>query len=55
MRSMSIAWGKETPDPADMHITLVDVLEQARAYVSGNTTLIQREDGRWQIDTSMPT
>ena len=48
-------WGTETPDPADMHTILVDVIEQATAYVSGNTVLIQRENGRWTADTSMPT
>lgn len=48
-------WGEETPDPADLHIRLVEVLEQARAYVSGNTALIQRGDGPWQTDNSMPT
>ena len=51
----SIAGAKERPDPADMHTMLLEVLEQAHAYVSGNTVLIQREDGPWTIDRSMPT
>jgi hypothetical protein len=48
-------WGEETPDPADMHVVHLEVLEQAHAYVSGNTVLIQREQGPWTIDRSMPT
>ena len=38
-------WGKVNPDPGDMRIVFVDMLEQAFAYVSGNTVLIQRR--RW--------
>jgi hypothetical protein len=48
-------WGKERPDPADMHTVLVEVIEQARAYVAGNAVLIQRENGPWTVDRSMPT
>jgi len=48
-------WGMERPDPSDMHVTLLEVLEQAQAYVSDNTVLIQRENGPWTIDRSMPT
>jgi len=48
-------WGQERPDPADIHTVLVEVVEQAHAYVSGNTVLIQRENGPWMIDRSMPT
>jgi hypothetical protein len=48
-------WGKESPDPSDMHTTLVEVLEQAFAYVSGGTVMIQREGGSWSIDRSIPT
>jgi len=38
-----------------MHVTLLEVLEQAQAYVSDHTVLIQRENGPWTIDRSMPT
>ena len=48
-------WGKVNPDPDDMRIVFVDMLEQAFAYVSGNTVLIQREGGAWRVDQSMPT
>ena len=48
-------WGTESPDPSDMHLVLLEVLEQAHAYVSDNTVLIQRENGPWMIDRSMPT
>jgi hypothetical protein len=48
-------WGAESPDPSDMHVTLLEVLEQAQAYVSDDTVLIQRENGPWTIDRSMPT
>jgi hypothetical protein len=48
-------WGKERLDPADMNSVLLEVLEQAAAYVAGNTVLIQRENGPWAIDRSMPT
>ena len=48
-------WGKEIPDPDDMRILFVDMLEQASAYVSGNTVLIRRAGGSWNVDQSMPT
>ncbi|MET0743704.1 MAG: hypothetical protein ABWY78_10070, partial [Microvirga sp.] len=48
-------WGKETPDPTDMHTIFVEMHELAQAYVSGNTVLIQRDGGPWGIDQSMPT
>jgi hypothetical protein len=48
-------WGAERPDPDDIHIVLLEVLEQASAYVSGNTVLIQREQSPWTVDRSMPT
>jgi hypothetical protein len=48
-------WGKETPDPSDMHVVLLEILEQALAYVSDDTVLIQRDNGSWIIDRSMPT
>ena len=44
-----------THDPDDMRIVFVDMLEQAFAYVSGNTVLIQRDGGSWRVDQSMPT
>jgi hypothetical protein len=48
-------WGTQTVDPSDMHTTLVEVLEQATAYVRGNTVLIQRAGKPWTADRSMPT
>jgi hypothetical protein len=48
-------WGKVNPDPDDMRIVFVDMLEPAFAYVSGNTVLIQRDGGAWRVDQSMPT
>ena len=38
-----------------MDVVFVDMLEQAFAYVSGNTVLIQRDGGAWRVDRSMPT
>ena len=38
-----------------MRIVYVDMLEQAFAYVSGNTVLMQREGGAWTVDQTMPT
>ena len=48
-------WGKVTKDPDDMRVVFVDMLEQAFAYVSGNTVLIQRNGGAWTVDQTMPT
>ena len=48
-------WGKEIPDPGDMRILFLEVLEQASAYVSGNTVLMRRASGSCTIDQSMPT
>ena len=48
-------WGGVSKDPDDMRIVFVDMLEQAFAYVSGNTVLIQRDGGAWRVDQSMPT
>jgi hypothetical protein len=38
-----------------MRILFLEVLEQASAYVSGNTVLLRRAGGSWTIDQSMPT
>jgi hypothetical protein len=48
-------WGVLSHDPDDLRIVFVDMLEQASAYVSGNTVLIQRDGGPWRVDQSMPT
>jgi hypothetical protein len=48
-------WGKVTKDPDDMRVVYVDMLEQAFAYVSGNTVLIQQDGGTWRVDQSIPT
>jgi len=54
-RSRIYRWGEEAEDPDDMHTVLVEVLEQAEAYVAGNTVLLRRGDGPWVVDRSMPT
>jgi hypothetical protein len=48
-------WGEQSQDPDDIRIVLVAVLEQASAFVSGNTVLLRRDNGAWEADTSMPT
>jgi len=48
-------WGDLNHNPDDMRIVFVDMLEQAFAYVSGNTVLIQRDGGPWTVDQTMPT
>ena len=48
-------WGEQSHDPDDIRIVLVAVLEQASAFVSGNTVLLRRDNGAWEADTSMPT
>ena len=48
-------WGEEGEDPDDIQTILVEILEQAEAYVAGNTVLLRRADGPWVVDRSMPT
>ena len=48
-------WGELNHDPDHLGIVFVDMLEQAFAYVSGNTVLLKREGGSWTVDQSMPT
>ncbi|MFO1058570.1 MAG: hypothetical protein U1E53_16580 [Dongiaceae bacterium] len=48
-------WGKEIPDPDDLHTVFVEVIEQAFAYVAGNVVLLRHGEGRWTVDSSMPT
>ena len=48
-------WGEHKNDPDDMYLVLVDMIEQAMAFVGGSTVLIRRNDGLWTADTSMPT
>jgi len=48
-------WGAQSPDPDDLRIVFVDVLEQVIACVSENTVLLRRDNGEWGADTSMPT
>jgi hypothetical protein len=48
-------WGDLNHDPDDLRIVFVDMLEQAIAYVSGNTVLIQVNGRSWRVDQSMPT
>jgi len=34
---------------------MAEILEQAEAYVAGNTVLLRRGEGPWVVDRSMPT
>jgi hypothetical protein len=42
-------------DPADPRIVLIEMIDRVVLYVSGSVVLYKREDGRWRLDTSMPT
>ena len=48
-------WGELIPDPDDLRIVFIDMLEQAYAYVDGNTVLLRHDGGPWRVDQSMPT
>lgn len=48
-------WGPQSPDPDDLAVVLVEMLESAVAYVDGSAVLIRRDNGPWQLDTSIPT
>jgi hypothetical protein len=48
-------WGAESVDPNDMRIAFIEILEEAFAYVAGNTTLLRHDNGSWAVDRSMPT
>lgn len=48
-------WGQQTPDPHDLQVVLVEMLEQAVAYTDGKTVLLRRGTGPWTSDNSMPT
>jgi hypothetical protein len=48
-------WGKQLPDPSDMRIVFVEMLEQVSAYASENTVLLRHDNGSWTTDRSMPT
>jgi hypothetical protein len=48
-------WGRQSPDPQDMKVVLVEMLESAVVYVDGGTVLIRRDEGSWTHDTSIPT
>jgi hypothetical protein len=49
-------WGREIPDPDDMHTVFVENLEQRALYVAGNIVLMRPAGGSlWTIDRSMPT
>jgi len=42
-------------DPADPRVVLIEIIDRVVLYVCGNVVLYKREDGRWHLDTSMPT
>lgn len=48
-------WGKQTTDPKDMRVMLVEMLETAVVYVGGDTVLIRRDEGPWKHEPSIPT
>jgi hypothetical protein len=48
-------WGKQSPDPDNMRIVLVEMLDQVILYVDGSTVLMRRNDGPWGTGTSLPT
>ncbi len=48
-------WGELIHDPDDLRIVFIEMLEQAFAYVSDNTVLLQRAGESWKVDQSMPT
>lgn len=48
-------WGRQTTDPDDMKVVLVEMLETAVVYVDGDTVLIRRGEGPWRHDRSIPT
>lgn len=47
-------WGKESEDPADMRISLVEILEEVVAYSDGRT-VIKKAGQAWEKDVSIPT
>jgi hypothetical protein len=48
-------WGGQIPDPDDMNVVLVEMLERAVMYVDGGSVLVRRDNGPWTLDTSIPT
>ncbi len=48
-------WGRQVPDPDDLSVVLVEMHESAVAYVDGGSVLIRRNNGPWELDTSIPT
>ncbi|WP_375457555.1 hypothetical protein [uncultured Enterovirga sp.] len=47
--------GQETRHPSDMASVLVELKEQAVAFVGSGQVLLKRGDGAWQLDASIPT
>jgi hypothetical protein len=47
-------WGEQRPDPSNLKVVLVDILEEATAYTDGKLVLLQR-GGSWNPDNSIPT
>jgi hypothetical protein len=48
-------WGEHFPDPADLKVVLVEMLETVVAYVDGSTVLLRRNEGPWTRGESIPT
>lgn len=47
-------WGRESEDPADPRISLVEILEEVTAYSDGKS-VIKRIGNTWNADVSIPT
>ncbi len=48
-------WGRQFPDPGNLALVLVEIKEYVTAYVAGKYVLLRRDDGPWQLDTTIPT
>ena len=47
--------GPESRHPSDLKSVLVELKEQAVAFSDGRQVLFRRDNGSWQLDSSMPT
>jgi hypothetical protein len=47
-------WGRESEDPADPKISLVEILEEVIAFSDGKS-VIKKVGNVWESDVSIPT
>ncbi len=47
-------WGRESEDPADPKISLVEILEEVVAFSDGKS-VIKKVGNAWESDVSIPT